>query len=44
MKKAHNSYKQKVEEAVFFLQEQGVGRPEVILVLGTGLGSLADRI
>lgn len=44
MKKLQENYKLKVEEAVSFLQEKGVGSPEVILVLGTGLGSLAECI
>ncbi len=44
MKEGDKSYKQKVEEALAFLQAHGVGQPEVILVLGTGLGSLAERI
>ena len=44
MKESHEKYKLHVEEAVSFLQEKGVGSPDVIIVLGTGLGSLADHI
>ncbi len=44
MKKLQEKYKLEVEEAVSFIQSKGVGNPEVILVLGTGLGRLAERI
>ncbi len=38
------SYRQKVEEAFAFLQEKFDYPPEILLVLGTGLGSLVERI
>lgn len=37
-------YKQKVEEAVEFLQQRTKIKPEIILVLGTGLSGLGDKI
>ncbi|MFH1216000.1 MAG: purine-nucleoside phosphorylase [Pseudomonadota bacterium] len=37
-------YQQKVEEAVAFLRQRLPGLPQVIVVLGTGLGSLADHV
>ncbi len=39
-----DNYRERVEEAVAFLQKKGVPDPEIILVLGTGLGSLAAHI
>lgn len=36
--------KGKVEAALEFLQKNGFGRPEVGIILGTGLGALADEI
>ena len=38
------NYRQQVEEAVNWLRKRIDFKPEVILVLGTGLGSLADLI
>lgn len=37
-------YRQKVLASLAFLKDQSVHSPEIILVLGTGLGGLADRI
>ncbi len=37
-------YKQKVEEAVSFLQGKIKKKPAVVIILGTGLGSLIDSI
>ncbi|MDE0470707.1 MAG: purine-nucleoside phosphorylase, partial [Ekhidna sp.] len=35
---------EKVSEAVKFLADQGFDRPEVGIILGTGLGALADEV
>ena len=37
-------YRRQVEEAVTFLQERVTEPPEIILILGTGLSTLADHI
>ncbi len=37
-------YRLQVEEAVTFLQTRLTNQPEIILVLGTGLGALADHL
>lgn len=37
-------YRQKVLAGLAFLKDQSVHSPEIILVLGTGLGGLAERI
>ncbi len=39
-----DSYRKKVEEAVTFMQERLPLRPSVIVMLGTGLGGLADSM
>jgi purine-nucleoside phosphorylase len=36
--------KEKVQETVKFLQENGMNEPEVGIILGTGLGALVDEI
>lgn len=38
------SFKQRVAEAVVFLRDRMVEVPEIVLVLGTGLSGLAERI
>ncbi|MDH4320167.1 MAG: purine-nucleoside phosphorylase [Desulfobulbaceae bacterium] len=38
------TYRQRVEEAVRFLEERFRERPEIILIMGTGLGGLADHL
>ncbi len=35
---------EQIREAVNFLKEQGIGKAEVGIVLGTGLGKLAERV
>lgn len=35
---------QKINEAVAFLQKQGIGNPKVGIVLGTGLGGLVNNV
>ena len=40
----HDSYKNNVLEAVSFLEKKIQRRPDVILVLGTGLGGLVDQV
>jgi purine-nucleoside phosphorylase len=37
-------FKRKVDEAVSFLREQMLETPEIVLVLGTGLGGLGERL
>lgn len=44
MKQAADDFKEKVEEAVSFLQDRCSEKPEIILVLGTGLGGIAEKI
>ena len=44
MSSVHDSYKSNVLEAVSFLKNKIQRRPDVILVLGTGLGGLGDQI
>lgn len=44
MKRSPENFKQQVEETVSFLQARCGEKPEVILVLGTGLGGLAEKI
>ena len=39
-----NLYKQQVEEAVSFLRSRLPGAPEILIQLGTGLGSLANAM
>jgi len=39
-----DAYRCRVEEAVTFLQERITEQPEIILIMGTGLGGLADHI
>lgn len=44
MQQAAQYFKQKVEETVSFLRERCAENPEIILVLGTGLGGVAEKI
>lgn len=44
MKQSPEDFKQKVEATVSFLQDRCGEKPEVILVLGTGLGGIAAKI
>ena len=39
-----DEYRHRVEEAVNFLNDRITAKPEIILILGTGLGGLADHI
>lgn len=38
------AYKTKIEQAAKFLREQGVDSPEFALILGSGLGELAEEV
>jgi purine-nucleoside phosphorylase len=44
VQQAAQYFKQKVEETVSFLRERCAEKPEIILVLGTGLGGVAEKI
>ncbi len=44
MTELQKNYRQRVEETVAFLRAKIASPPEVIVVLGTGLGALADRV
>jgi len=44
VKQAADDFKDKVEETVAFLQDRCGEKPEIILVLGTGLGGIAEKI
>ncbi|MBU4261156.1 MAG: purine-nucleoside phosphorylase [Proteobacteria bacterium] len=44
MKQAADDFKEKAEETVLFLQDRCGEKPEIILVLGTGLGGIAEKI
>ena len=36
--------RQRIVQAVETLQREGVGEPEIGLILGTGMGTLAEKI
>lgn len=38
------AYRQKIQEAAQYIQEQGVEKPQFALILGSGLGELAEEI